>query len=105
MAAGAWSALDAQWPQSKRLHLKVTNETLPVYKDKFVVNRDVVRAQQKGLMAAAGERKEMMLEGTFRCQACDDRECYAPVNVPLKWTLRVEEMETQRVPEALRRRK
>lgn len=105
MATGAWKALDAQWPKSKTLHLKVINETLPVYKGKFVVSREVTLAQQKELMAAAGESKELTLGGTFRYQACDDKECYAPINVPLKWTLRVTEQETQRVPEALRRRK
>jgi hypothetical protein len=105
MAAGPWHALDAEWPSSKKVHLKVIHEILPVYKGEFVVSRDIVFAQQKELMAAAGEGKQLVLEGTFRYQACDDKECYVPANIPLKWTLRVAEMETQRVPEALRRRK
>jgi hypothetical protein len=105
MAEGAWKAAIPQWPKSENIHLKVINETLPVYKDRFAVTRDVVLPLQKELAAAAGAGKEITLEGTFRYQACDDKECYLPVNIPLQWNLRVGEMETQRVPEALRRRK
>jgi hypothetical protein len=105
MAEGAYKASAPQWPASKNIHLKVINETLPVYKDRFVITRDVVLAQQKELSTAAGAGKAITLEGTFRYQACDDKECYLPVNIPLKWNLRVGELEMQRVPEALRRRK
>jgi len=105
MAEGAWKASPPQWPASKNIHLKVINETLPVYKDGFVVTRDVVLAQQKELATTAGAGKEMTLEGTFRYQACDDKVCYPPVNIPLKWNLRVGELDMQRAPEALRRRK
>jgi hypothetical protein len=30
------------------------------------------------------------IEGTLRYQACDDRMCYVPKSVPLKWTLQVQ---------------
>lgn len=105
MAAGAWKASAPQWPSSENIHLKVTNETLPVYKDRLVVTRDVVLAQQKELATAGGAGKEMTLEGSFRYQACDDKVCYPPVSIPLKWNLRVGELDMQRVPEAIRRRK
>jgi len=105
MAEGIWKTSVPQWPASENIHLKVIKETLPVFKDKFVVTREVVFPQQKELVSAAGGGKEITLEGTFRYQACDDKECYRPIDIPLKWNLRVGEMETQRVPEALRRRK
>jgi hypothetical protein len=105
MAEGSWKASAPQWPASENIHLKVINETLPVYKDRFVVTRDVILAQQKELAAAAGAGKEMTLEGTFRYQACDDKICYLPVSIPLKWNFRVGALDMQRVPEALRRRK
>jgi hypothetical protein len=105
MAEGVWKASVPQWPASENIYLKAIKETLPVYKDRFVVTRDVVLSQQKELAAAAGAAKEMTLEGTFRYQACDDRVCYPPVSIPLKWNLRVGELDMQRVPEALRRRK
>lgn len=105
MGEGVWKTSAPQWPTSQTVHLQVIDETLPVYKGKFAVTRDIVFAQQKELAASAGAAKEVTLTGTFRYQACDDRECYPPVNIPLKWTLRLGEMETQRVPEALRRGK
>jgi hypothetical protein len=105
MAEGAWKALAPQWPASRSIHLKVINETLPVYKDRFAVTRDVVFAQQKELAAAAGSGKEIAMNGTFRYQACDDKECYLPASIPLKWNVHIGDMDMQRVPEPLRRRK
>jgi hypothetical protein len=105
MAEGAWRMSVPQWPASENIHLKVIKETLLVYKDMFAVARDVVVPQQKELAVAAGAGKEITLEGTFRYQACDDKECYRPVDIPLRWSFRVGEMETQRVPEAIRLRK
>jgi hypothetical protein len=68
----------------ERIILKVIHETLPVYKDRFAVTRDVVFAQQKELATAAGSGKEISMEGAFRYQACDDKECYLPESIPLK---------------------
>lgn len=105
MAEGTWKASAPQWPASENMYLKAIKEILPVYNNRLAVTRDIVLPQQKELAAAAGAAKELILEGTFRYQACDDKECYFPVDIPLKWTLRVGDLDMQRVPEALRRRK
>ena len=30
----------------------------------------------------------LTVKGTLRYQACDDKVCYRPTNVPLEWTVR-----------------
>ena len=44
-----------------------------------------------------------MIEGTFRYQACDDKECYIPKTLQLTWMFKVGQLETDRVPLELRR--
>ena len=44
------------------------------------------------------------IAGVFRYQACDDRMCYVPRSVPLKWTFQVTPLDSERVPENLRRK-
>ncbi len=100
----AWKETDARWPESKTLHLAVINETVPVYEQRFSVSRDVIFAAQKELMAAAGDARQVTVKGTFRYQACDEKECFPPVNVPLEWTFHVVSHDRQRVPEALQRK-
>lgn len=87
----SFSAHDAVYPKSKTMHLKAINETLPVYTGQFRVLRDITIA--KGVQPG-----ELKVEGKFRYQACDDRECFIPETVPLKWVLRVEPLDRQRVP-------
>lgn len=101
---GPWKLHDVQWPQSRMLHLPAISETVPVYENKLAVARDLTFSQQKELVAGEGNSKQLTLDGTFRYQACDDKKCYLPVNVPLKWTFRVQPHDSQRAPDALRRK-
>jgi hypothetical protein len=92
-------ASEVQWPASKMLRLEAIKETVPVFEGNFAARRDVTFPQQKDLLAAGAD-----LEGTFRYQACDERECYPPVNIPLAWKFTVEKHDAQRAPEELRRK-
>ena len=97
----AATASPAAYPASRKLHLPAINETAPVYQGRFRLVRDLTigpDADVKPLLTAGGE---LALEGTFRYQACDDRICYLPQTVPLKWTLRFEALDRERVPEEL----
>jgi hypothetical protein len=95
---GGAKASEPQWPASKVLRLEAIKETVPVYEGSLTVRRDVTFAQQKVLQAQGAK-----VEGTFRYQACDAKECYPPVSVPLKWSFKVEALDAVRVPEGLRR--
>lgn len=100
----AWKALEPEWPPAKTLHLKAINESLPVFEKTFTITRDLTFAQQKELFAAAGESKQIALSTTFRYQACDDRECHPPLNLPIEFNFTPQPHDSTRVPETLRRR-
>jgi hypothetical protein len=44
------------------------------------------------------------VEGTLRYQACDDRLCYIPQELPLKWMFQYENFDRQRAPTELQRK-
>jgi thioredoxin:protein disulfide reductase len=71
-------------PPPQMLHLEALDETLPVYSGRFRLVRDIAIASD------AKVKGELTIEGTLRYQACDDRMCYVPKTVPLKWTLKVQ---------------
>jgi thioredoxin:protein disulfide reductase len=71
-------------PPPHMLHLEAIDETLPVYSGRFRLVRDITIASDSKLKGT------VTIEGTLRYQACDDRMCYVPKSVPLKWTLRVQ---------------
>ena len=92
------------YPASKKLHLKPINETVPVYQGKFRLVRELTigpEADVKPLLTPGGE---LVLSGILRYQACDDKECYLPQTVPLKWTLPFESLDRERAPVELQRK-
>jgi alkyl hydroperoxide reductase subunit AhpC len=98
-----YKAEETKWPQAKILDLKAIGEKAPVYEGRLEIRRDVTFSQQKQLQAAS-EGKPLEVEAAFRYQACDDKVCYPPVNVPLKWTFQFEPHDSTRVPAELRRK-
>jgi len=85
------------------LRLKVIKETVPVYRDHVRIQREVTFGPENQLKPLA-VNGELALKGSFRYQACDDRECYLPVTVPLEWHFRFEGLERERPPEDLQRK-
>ena len=92
------------YPASKMMHLKAIGETVPVYRDRIRIDREITFAQEDALKPLADPAGELILKGSFRYQACDDRECYLPQTVPLEWHFHFEGLERERVPEALQRK-
>jgi hypothetical protein len=99
----AAAAEDVKFPPSEKLYLKAIDETVPVFRGEFRLTRDIVigpEAKLKPLVDGAGK---FTIEGTLRYQACDDRLCYIPQELPLKWTFEYEGLDRQRVPSELQR--
>jgi AhpC/TSA family/Thiol:disulfide interchange protein DsbD, N-terminal len=94
-AAKAWLSLPVVYPKSQRLNLPVIHEIVPVYQNHVRLTRDLVVAQSKP--------GDLTVTGSFRYQACDDRECYPPQTLPLEWTFQVQPLDRQRAPAALQR--
>lgn len=100
----AWSLADspvvaahpAEYPKSKMLHLDAIQETVPVYDGHFRLVRDVTIGK--------APNGPLTIEGALKYQACDDRVCYIPQTVPLKWSLQVEPHDRERPPQELQRK-
>jgi hypothetical protein len=87
----------AVYPPSKPIYMKAINETLAVYTGQVRVLRDITIA--KGVQPG-----ELTVEGKFRYQACDEKICYVPETVPIKWTLHAEALDRQRAPTDMQRK-
>jgi peroxiredoxin len=100
----AWIAFPVSYPTSRMLNLPVIKETVPVYDRKFKIVRDLAVGLDPELKPALSADRTLTVEGAFRYQACDDKECYLPKTIPLKWTFQVGQLDTQRVSENLQRK-
>ena len=93
-----------EYPPSEDLFLPAIQETVPVFQGKYQVRQDVTMAPNAVLEPVLKGTREVKIRGEFRYQACDDKICYLPQTVPLEWTLQLDPLERQRVPEAIQRK-
>ena len=101
-AAGKLQAV--AYPASEMLHLEAIGETVPVYRGRVIIKREITFGQEAALKPLVNPAGELTLKGSFRYQACDDRVCYVPQIVPLQWHFHFEGLERARVPEDLQRK-
>ncbi len=93
---------ETMFPESKTLQLPVIEESVPVYEGSFRVLTDITLAGPRDLRGQVKPGEPVVVEGTFRYQACDDKECYIPEQLPIRWSVNLLEMDRERVPENLR---
>ena len=73
------------YPPSEIYHFEPLNERIPVYQKPFKLTLDahIKNAGRAGDLKTRGIR----ISGRLDYQACDDKVCFAPVSVPLSWTV------------------
>jgi DsbC/DsbD-like thiol-disulfide interchange protein len=84
----AAAAQPVQFPQPEKREFKELGETHLVYSRPFRLVQDVTIPASRNLVKRAGSREaSVTVKGVLKYQACDDTICYAPVSVPITWTL------------------
>jgi hypothetical protein len=92
------------YPEPKVMRLEAIQESVPVFTGHFRMVQDViVTPNPRALPRALTPDGDLIIEGQFQYQACDEKTCYFPQTVPLRWVIKVLDLDTQRVPENLRK--
>lgn len=79
--------LAPQYPASQNYFFKPLKERVPVYQKPFRLVQEIVLDGSLKAQATYRGKPNLTLNGTLEYQACDDKECFNPVSVPLSWTL------------------
>ena len=69
-----------EYPPAEIYHFEPLDERIPVYQKPFTL-------KMGARIDAAGGRPPLKVTGQLDYQACDDQVCFAPVSVPLTWTV------------------
>jgi hypothetical protein len=86
------------------LHLKAIGETASVYRGRVRIAREITFGPENAVRPLVTPAGELILKGSLRYQACDDRKCYVPETVPLEWRFHFEGLDRERVPTSLQRK-
>lgn len=90
------------YPPAGLLEIPGLGDRVPAYTDPIRILVDLSLGSRQDLADALAAGR-LAVHGRLWMQACDERVCYPPQEVPLVWDLVLEAPDTERVPEALRR--
>jgi DsbC/DsbD-like thiol-disulfide interchange protein len=75
------------YPRAESYYFKPLKETQPVYQTPFRLQVGVTVVAIEP--ASARTDSTITIAGALDYQACDDRVCYLPESIPLRWTMKV----------------
>ena len=93
------------YPPSRMMHLKAIGETVPIYRGVIQMTQEITFGPEAALKPLVGSTGELVVKGSFRYQACDERKCYVPETIPLEWRFQFQALERERVPADLQRKR
>ena|SRR6185295_9148275 len=73
----------ATYPPSEMILDPILNERIPEYTKTFRITQPVT------LSATTRVGESVTMTGVLTYQACDDKMCFAPSELPVQWTVRV----------------
>jgi len=82
---------DTEYPDPKIMYLEVIKEKVPIYKNSVRIRRDLT-------LSPGYRQKNLVISAVLNYQACDEKTCYLPVDIPLKFELDVEAHDFQLAP-------
>ena len=91
-----------RFPRAEIMEFLSLGESVPVYTQPVRVMADVALGSRQEL-AEPLSTGSLTIRGRVALQACDEAECYAPQEIPVTWKMALEPMDTERVPEGMRR--
>lgn len=110
---------DLEYPEPEILYLPAIQESVPVYRGTVRVIREVTLTADytaewvaKGVQTISSRLDpddpgpyfilsggtQLEIQGTLAYQACDDKICYLPEQLPIKFAIEIEEQDEERVP-------
>jgi len=89
------------YPRAKVLYLPAIKERVPVFEGKFRITQDLKVSSAAEFSNSLGtDGKTVAITGKLDYQACDNKICFLPTSVPVRWQLQV--LPLDRLPEAIR---
>ena len=79
------------YPKSESYYYAPLKETVAVYQQPFTVVQELVLDNSPAGRTARNGAKSVTVQGTLSYQACDDKICFPPRQVPVSWQIPVKE--------------
>jgi peroxiredoxin Q/BCP len=90
------STRSLQYPASEIYHFKPLDEHVPVFQKPFRLVQSMALGASPDARAALKGAETITISGSLEYQACDDRLCFTPRSIPVSYTVKVRQLDTER---------
>ena len=77
----------ARYPAGEKFLMPALNETQLVYQKPFRITQTIALAAAREQNSSSSPA-DVVVKGTIRYQACDDKVCFLPTTIPVTWTIK-----------------
>ena len=84
---------EMSYPASEIYHFTPLDERVEVYQKPFRLVQEVTLLATPEAQKLLGALDDVTISGRLEYQACDDKLCYAPQTVPIRWVLPVKRLD------------
>lgn len=85
-----------QYPASEIYHFKPLDERVPVFQKPFRLVHSMAVSTSPDARAALKGVETVTIAGSLEYQACDDRLCFNPRSIPVSYTVKLQQLDTER---------
>jgi peroxiredoxin len=85
-----------RYPAAEMYEFKPLNERIEVFAQPFRLIQDVALSASPEARKALASAKTFTITGALDYQACDDKICYLPQSLPVRYTVNVRQLDTER---------
>jgi AhpC/TSA family/Disulphide bond corrector protein DsbC len=85
-----------QYPASEIYHFKPLDERVPVFQKPFRLVQSMAVSTSPEARTALTGAETVTISGSLEYQACDDRLCFNPRSIPVSYTVKVRQLDTER---------
>lgn len=91
------------YPRPKVLYMPAIKERVPVFEGTFRIRQDLKVSSAAAFSNSLGTAgKTFTIAGKLDYQACDSKQCFFPVSVPIHWQVQITPLDRQRAPDDIR---
>ena len=90
------------YPRSKILYMPAIKERVPVFEGTFRIRQDLKVSSAAAFSNSLGTTgKTFAIAGKLAYQACDSKQCFFPMSLPVHWQVQIVPLDRQRAPESI----
>lgn len=87
-----WARIEAtKYPAPQKYYFAPLDETVEVYSNAFTLTRELTVLDTPEARKALAGKSSVTVSGRLEYQACDDKVCYSPGKVPVRFVVGIEE--------------